>query len=191
MTLRDFQQDFNKNLNTQLRKLQRVAKEISGRVLDQAEDGALKRSLNSALDLLRPHSVSLGLRIAKLSDSLCELVVPRKARNLDEQGHILEGVLVSSAVEAMKVLLKRNLGTSELQVVCKSVSFELLRLGTGDLRVRAQLTEIQREALLAELGKMKKSQFEIPVLIFDKTEQMCAQLQLNFFISQKSQIEWK
>lgn len=191
MTLRDFQQDFNKNFNARLRKIQCLAKEISGQVLDQAEDGALKRSLNSALDLLRPHSLSLGLRVAKLSDTLCELVIPRKARNLDEQGFILEGVLVSSAVEALKVLLKRNLSGNELQVVCKSVGFELLRLGSGDLRVRAQLTEIQRETLLAELGKMKQSQLEVPVLIFDKTEQMCAQLHLNFFISQQSQIEWK
>jgi hypothetical protein len=191
MTLRDFQKDFNKNFKTQLRKLQSLAKEISGQVLDQAEDGALKRSLNSALDLLRPHSLSLGLRIARLSDSLCELVIPRKDRNLDEQGHILEGVLISSAVEAFKILLRRNLGSNELQIVCKHASFELLRLGQGDLRVRANLPEIQRESLLAELGRAKQTQIEAPVLIFEKTEQLCAQVQMSFYISQQSKIEWK
>lgn len=191
MTLRDFHQDFNKNFNTQLRKLQSLAKEFSSQVLDQAEDGALKRSLNSALDLLRPHSLSMGLRIAKLSDSQCELVIPVKARNLDEQGYILEGVLISSAVEAFKILLRRNLGSSELQMICKSATFEFLRLGQGDLRVRVNLPEIQRESLLAELGNAKQTPIDAPALIFDKTEQLCAQVQMSFFISQQSKIEWK
>ena len=82
MTLRDFQRDFNKNFN----KITDLVESVVTDFANQVTSPQTRKALNSALDVIRPHFLSLGARVSVLGTSQVELTLPRKARNLDELG---------------------------------------------------------------------------------------------------------
>jgi hypothetical protein len=195
MTLRDFRRDFNKNFKHQVTdKLGKVTELVESVVTDVAEQvtsPTTKKVLNSALDMIRPHFISLGARISILSTSKIELTLPRKARNLDEQGQILPGVQVSAAVEAFRLLWKRNAPEGDLQIVIKNVQSRFLKFSKDDLKVRGELGDIAREARWAELEKHKRSQHQMTLYLFDSQDQICTEVEIESELLFKELLEWK
>lgn len=187
MTLRDFQRDFNKNFN----KLTGLVESVVTDLAEQVTSPQTKKALNSALDLIRPHFLSLGARISVLSTSQVELTLPRKARNLDEQGQILPGVQVSAAIEAYKLLWKRNAPEGEFQIVIKNVEARFLKFSKEDLKIRGELGDIAREARWAELTKNKQSRHQMTLHVFDQQEQICTEVQIESELFLKEMLEWK
>ena len=141
--------------------------------------------------MIRPHFLSLGARISILSTSKIELTLPRKVRNLDEHGQILPGVQVSAAVEAFRLLWKRNAPEGDLQIVIKNVQARFLKFSKDDLKVRGELGDIAREARWAELEKNKRSQHQMSLYLFDSQDQICTEVEIECELLFKELLEWK
>jgi hypothetical protein len=180
MTLRDFQQDFNK-----------IAEQIVGQIAEQINSRHAKQVLNSALDLIRPHFLSLGLRVTRLSNSEIEILLPKKSRNLDERGDFLPGILISSATEAYRLLWMRNAPAGEFQLRILAVQYQALKNPKGSVRVRLQLSDLSREANLAELTKRKSSEHEGVLRLHDEDDQICAEIIVKGLLSIQEMLEWK
>jgi hypothetical protein len=180
MTLRDFHQDFNK-----------IAEQIVGQIAEQIGSPHAKKILNSALDLIRPHFISLGLRVTRLGSHEVEVLIPKKSRNLDERGDFLPGILMSSSTEAYRLLWTRNAPPGEFQLIIESVQYQALKNPKGDVRVRMQLSDLAREARLAELSKNKVSEHEGVLRLHDQEDQICAEVLVKSRLLLKEMLEWK
>lgn len=187
MTLRDFQRDFNKNFN----KITDLVEGVVSDFAEQISSPQAKKVLNSALDLIRPHFLSIGARISILGTSQVELNLPRKARNLDEHGQILPGVQISAAIEAYRLLWKRNAPHGEFQIVIKNVQTRFLKFTKDDLKIRGELGDVAREARWAELSKNKQSQHEMTLHLFDSEDQICTEVEIQSELYLKEMLEWK
>jgi hypothetical protein len=187
MTLRDFRRDFNKNFN----KITGVVESVVMDVAEQVTSPRTKKVLNSALDVIRPHFLSLGARISILAPAKIELTLPRKLRNLDEHGQILPGVQVSAAVEAYRLLWKRNAPEGEFQIVIQNVQARFLKFTKEDLKIRGELGDIAREARWAELEKHKRSRHQMTLHIFDSQDQICTEVEIESELLFKELLEWK
>lgn len=195
MTLRDFSPDFNKNFS---RKVNNFATQISSaatnmlsELADQVTSPQAKLALNSALDYIRPHLVSLGVRISILGTDQVEMNLPRKARNLDRQGRILPGVQISAAIEAFKLLWQRNAPEGLFDIQINSVTTRFHKATRSDLKIRGELSELSREATWAELRKNKKSQYQTTMLIFDQEKQIVAEIEIYCDLFLRETLEWK
>jgi hypothetical protein len=195
MTLRDFQQDFNKNLNKKLssqwQKLGHLLSQVSDDFLRQTGNPLLKQSLNSALDLVRPFAVALGLRICRLSDLSIETVIPAKERNLDRGGAILESVLVAAAMESAKLLMDRNLIYGKPELRFFKLDSEFHQKVKSDVRCRLNLSELQRETLLLEIQKESRGRLALQAQIFDENEVLVSQISMDLLIEAQTAIDWK
>jgi hypothetical protein len=187
MTLRDFRRDFNKNFN----KITGLVESVVTDLADQVTSPQTKKALNSALDLIRPHFLSIGARISILGPLQVELTLPRKARNLDEHGQILPGVQISGAIEAYKLLWKRNAPEGEFQINIRNVQTRFLKFTKDDLKVRGELGDLAREARWAELQKNKHSQHTMTLHLFDNEGQICTEVEIESELFLKEMLEWK
>lgn len=187
MTLRDFRQDFNKITA----KVTEIAGELADQVATDLPSPRAKRLLNSALDFLRPHFLSLGMRVVRLSPHHVEIMVPAKPRNLDESGFIMEGILTSAAIEAFKQLWKRNAPEGFFENKVMGYQFEKFKELKGDIRLRCELSDLSREAILAELHKDKRSRTQVQIHFFNSEDQICAELNLQSELFLKEMIDWK
>jgi hypothetical protein len=192
MTLRDFPSDFNKNLQRRLPKnFRRAAGQMMEQITGQVKSPQARQLLNSALDLVRPHFLSLGIRVTRLGTHDVEVLLPKKRRNLDEHGEFIPGILMSSATEAYRLLWVRNAPPGEFQMTVELVQFQSLKNPRGDVRVRFQLSDLAREARLAELSKNKISEHEGVLRLYDEEDQICAEVLVKSRLLLKEMLEWK
>jgi acyl-coenzyme A thioesterase PaaI-like protein len=147
--------------------------------------------LSLALDFLRPHVRALGLRVAKLSKDNVELVLPAKFRNQSQDGHVLEGALVMAACETAKWLWLQNQPAAGFCQNIKKIQLECLKPLEGTLRLRMEMSEVARETVFLELAKMKKSEHQDLILIYDKDEQLVAQVEILSEFTLTPSLEWK
>lgn len=147
--------------------------------------------LSLALDFLRPHVRALGLRVARLSKDHVELVLPSKFRNQGEAGHVLEGAVVMAACEAAKWLWQQNRTQEGFHQSIQKIQLSCLRPLMGTLRLRIALSEISRETVFLELAKIQKSEHLDLVMIYDKDEQLVAQVEILSEFSLTPSLEWK
>jgi hypothetical protein len=187
MTLRDFRQDFNLNLS----KLAGLAGSLASDLAEQIQSPLAKKGLGYALDLIRPHFISLGARIAVLSATQIELNLPRKSRNIGTDGYLLPGVQISAAIEAYRLLWFRNAPEGEFQVSVRNVKTQFLRPAHGDLKLRGELSEISRESRWAELTKNKRSSHQMTLHVFDAEEQIVAEVEIESELFLNTLLEWK
>lgn len=160
-------------------------------VAEQVSSPRTKKALNSALDLFRPHVLSLGLRISVLSSSQIELLLPVKKRNLDEMERLLPGVQISAAIEAYKLLWQRNAPDGNFDIVIKSTKAQFFKQAKTDLQLRGELAEISRETKWAELSKNKRTDHEMSLHFFDTQEQMVAEIEISAELFVREMIDWK
>ena len=195
MTLRDFSPDFNKNLGRRLNnlanKLGFKATLLLSDLAEQVTSPQAKLALNSALDYIRPHLISLGLRISILAVDQVEMTLPRKARNLDRKGRLLPGIQISAAIEAYKLLWQRNAPEGIFDVQILSVNTRFMKTSQGDLKIRGELSELSREGAWAELRKNKRSRHQARMLVFDQEKQMVAEIEIESELFLLETLEWK
>ncbi len=191
MRLRDFQRDFNKNFGQNFNKVADFVEGFVTDLADQVNSPRTKQTLNSALDLVRPHFISLGLRISVLSSTKIELMLPCKARNLDERGELLQGVQISSAIEAFKLIWKRNAPEGEFQIVIRNVKTQFMKPANKDLHLRCELSELVRESCWAELAAQKFSHQTLDLKFFDDQEQVVSEVEVEADLYIKEMLEWK
>jgi hypothetical protein len=149
-----------------------------------------RRSLNFALDFFQPHVLSLGLRVAKLSRAQVELVIPDKDRNLDLQGLMQEGVVVSAGVEAVKLLWGQNKPDGNFKQNLRGLELEVFKPMKGMLRLRMEMAELSRESAYASLATTQQAEQDLIAQIFDSQEQAVAQIKFSLKLSLMSALDW-
>lgn len=167
MNLRDFPPDFNKNFDK------------------------ISSLINSALDLIRPHFLSLGARVRRLSATQVEILLPAKVRNKDARGHLLDGVVISAALEGFYLLWKRATPQGEYSQKILGVEWTPRMPLRGDLTIRGEISEIQRETMLAEISKNKKSSVETVLHIANDQNIICAEIIVRAEIYLMEVLDWK
>jgi hypothetical protein len=149
-----------------------------------------RRSLNFALDLMQPHMLALGLRIAKLTRTQVEVVIPDKERNLDSQGCIQEGVVMAAATESARFLWSHNRPDGNFQQSLKNFEIEILNSFRGPLRVRMELPELVRESAYAELATTQRSEHELQAQVFDASDILLAQIRMTVRLTIIPALQW-
>ena len=143
---------------------------------------ASNAALSYALDVLRPFSAGMGLRISRLSDHQVEMILPARTRNMTEAKELHEGALTTAAVESAKLLWMRHAPLEGFDVRATKIEAEFFKTHKEQCRLRMELNEQEREAVLATIRQHRKASSECEVQIFDESEQAIGQvlLQLQF-----------
>ncbi|KHD88654.1 MAG: hypothetical protein OM95_07560 [Bdellovibrio sp. ArHS] len=151
-------------------------------LLEDVSPKASHAALSYALDIVRPFSAGMGLRISRLSDTQVEMVIPARTRNMSESNNMHEGALTTAAAEAAKVLWMRHAPVGSFEVSVARIEAEFFKNQTEDCRIRMELPETTREMVLSALRDHREAKTEAELKIFDDNEQAVAEirLQLNF-----------
>lgn len=147
-------------------------------LVEEMAPGFSKAALNSVLDYLKPFTAGLGFRVARLSDTQIELVVPSRTRSRTDTGEMHEAVFVAGAIEAARLLWNRHAPLGDFQVQVRSLQLDIHRPTRQDVRVRFELPETQRETCLAQLRQLREARSEASLRIIDEGEQEIAQVEM-------------
>ncbi|HRO66406.1 MAG TPA: DUF4442 domain-containing protein [Pseudobdellovibrionaceae bacterium] len=183
----ELEQSFKKNIENAQNQLK---KELESRglrlsaadlaaLIEEFSPAASKAALSSALEFMKPFTSGLGLRVARLSDTQVEIVIPTRTRNLNESGQIHEAVLLAASAEACQLLWKRHAPLGTFRIETKSAKVEVLREVKEEARVRWELPETLREKVLSDLRQQREIEFEADVRIVDDQEQTLAEVSLQ------------
>lgn len=179
MTLREIQQDFNKNFTKNI-----------GRVTELLSDRS-QRTLSYALDLLRPFNISLGLRFSRLGQKHVEVIIPSRSKNKDEHGSIWDAIVIAGATEAGRLLWKHNWPHPQLKVVVSTLEYKKIKTAYGDLTLRGELTDLARESVFSELYGKGSALSINHFLVYDSGEQLAYEVQVTYQLSAQDQLGWK
>ncbi|MNL00328.1 hypothetical protein D3C87_1207590 [compost metagenome] len=148
-------------------------------LLEEVSPKVSHAALSYALDVVRPFSAGMGLRVSRLSDTHVEMIIPTRTRNLNEQGFLHEGALSTAAIEAAKLLWMRHapMGTFAIQVT--KLEIELFRELSEEGRLRLEVPESTKEVVLAEVRDTRESEADADVRIADENEQTVAEVRMK------------
>lgn len=168
-----------------------IAEKFVTDLANQLDEGKAKTILSSALDVIRPHFISLGGRVSILSAQQIEVQLPEKARNLDEFGLVLPGVLTSLSIEAFKMLWTRTSPSGDFQIAVQEVRSQFFKPAKGNLVIKAEVSDLTREARWSDLQKNKKCLAQTTLKIIDSTDQLVAEVEVKASFYLKDLLEWK
>lgn len=136
-------------------------------------------ALSYALDIVRPFSAGMGLRVSRLSDTQVEMVIPARTRNMDENNGLHEGALTTAAIEAAKLLWSRHAPMGHFEVHVTGIESSFYKIQSEEARARLELAESTRELVLSALRAHREAKAEAEVKVFDEHEQAVADLHLH------------
>jgi hypothetical protein len=145
---------------------------------------AARGFLSYALDFVRPLTMGMGLRMARLSDTQVEVVIPYRTKNLTENGELDESVCTVAATEGVKQIWRRHAPLGHVEIDVLEMRFKKHQQLTSGGRARMELDEGLREKVLAQLRETRQSRCENNVAIFDDKDQKVAE------ISVKIELKW-
>lgn len=148
-------------------------------LLEEVSPKASHAALSYALDIVRPFSAGMGLRISRLSDLQVEMVIPARARNLNDSKFMHEGAIITASIEAAKLLWIRHAPMGNFEVTVSRSEVEFFKNQSEDCRVRMELPETTREVVLAEIRDHRESQADVELKVFDENDQTVAEVRLN------------
>ncbi|MEN0058947.1 MAG: YiiD C-terminal domain-containing protein, partial [Bdellovibrio sp.] len=148
-------------------------------ILEEVSPKASHAALSYAMDIIRPFSAGMGLRISRLGDTYVEMVIPVRTRNLNERQTLHEGALVTAATEAAKMLWMRHAPLGEFSIEVHKMEASFLKSCAEECRVRMELSETTREMVLSELRERREVTTEAEIRVFDDKDQAIAELRLQ------------
>lgn len=148
-------------------------------LLEEISPKASHAALSYALDIIRPFSAGMGLRISRLSDTHVEMVIPARSHNLNENKYFHEGAFLTAAVETAKVLWMRHAPMGNFEISIESSETNFFKNQSEDCRIRMELSETTREVVLSEIRDRRQAQTECELKIFDENDQTVAEIRLH------------
>lgn len=151
-------------------------------LLEEVSPKASHAALSYALDIVRPFSAGMGLRISRLSDSQVEMVVPARTRNLNDAHTMHEGAITTAAIESAKLLWMRHAPLGNFEICVTRIEADFFKVQNSECRLRMELPETTREIVLAELRDQRETSAEAEIKVFDEHDQAVGGiiLQLKF-----------
>lgn len=148
-------------------------------VLEDVSPKASHAALSYALDIVRPFSAGMGLRISRLSDTQVEMIIPARTRNLNETHTMHEGALTTAAIEAAKLLWMRHAPMGNFEILVTHIESEFFKSQNDECRLRMELPETSREVVLSHIRDQREAKAEAEIKVFDANEQAVADVRLN------------
>ncbi|WP_347357400.1 DUF4442 domain-containing protein [Bdellovibrio sp.] len=148
-------------------------------LLEEVSPKASHAALSYALDIVRPFSAGMGLRISRLSDTQVEMAVPARTRNLNEVKTLHEGALTTAAIEAAKLLWARHAPMGTFDIHVSRLESEFFKVTSDECRIRMELPETTREVVLAEIRDRRESKADAELKVFDSNDQAVAEFRLQ------------
>ena len=148
-------------------------------LLEEVSPKASHAALSYAMDMVRPFSAGMGLRISRLSDTQVEMVIPARTRNKNETGTLHEGALTAAAVEAVKLLWMRHAPMGEFEISVTRMEALFVKTQEDECRLRIELAEATRESVLSSLRDHREAKAEAEIKIFDENDQSVADIHLH------------
>ncbi|HPI39531.1 MAG TPA: DUF4442 domain-containing protein [Pseudobdellovibrionaceae bacterium] len=130
-----------------------------------------QKLLSGVFNVMRPFSKGMGLRISQLTNDHIEMVLPQSIHNEDENKNIHSGAVLTAAVECVKILWERHAPMEGFKIHVKKMDLENLAVSLGNLRVKYQLLESERETVLSQLRLERKSKVHGLVQIYNEQDQ--------------------
>ncbi len=181
--LRQQLQNAKDGLKTQLeeRGIRLSAADLAA-LLEEVSPKASHAALSYVIDIVRPFSAGMGLRVSRLSDTQVEMVLPPRTHNLNEASQLHEGALTTAVIEAAKLLWMRHAPMGNFEIHVTRMECEIFKPAGAECRVRMELPETHREVILANLRDQREGTSEAELKIFDSNDQAVAEfrLDLNF-----------
>ena len=145
-------------------------------LIEYLSPSSSKTLLSYALDFIRPFNAGIGLRFARLSDTQVEIVIPKRGKNILEDGQINEAVITAAAGEAIRILWLRHAPLGNLEISTLEMSLKKHHPVKGSCRVRMELQEAIREKVLAQLRNHRHAENESELSVFDEKDQKVVEL---------------
>ncbi len=139
------------------------------------------------VNVMRPFSSGMGLRVAMLSPHHVEIVIPNWLRNKDEK-YLHEATYFTAAKEGTRLWLQRLVGTSIVYEL-KQVQISLFHSIEGSARVSFQLGDSEKEIFLHQLQQKQHTEYPFKWIVLDENELKCAELELKMELKLPAQIE--
>jgi len=140
---------------------------------------ASREALSYFLDFFRPSTLGMGLRVSKMNDTQIEVVIPKRPRNLDEDGEWLDSAIITASVESFKILWLRHAPIGEFSFQIDKVVYEKRKTEeTDSLRVRYELSAEARESALTELRSNSASNVDTTLFIFDDKDAIVSEVKI-------------
>lgn len=178
--LRQQFQHAKEGLKTQLeeRGIRLSAADLAA-LLEEVSPKASHAALSYALDIVRPFSAGMGLRISRFGDTQVEMVIPARTRNLNDLKQMHEGAVVTAAIEAAKLLWMRHAPLGNFEITVVRVESDFFKVQSSDCRIRMELPETTREVVLAEVRDNRESESDAELNIFDEHDQAVGTVHLK------------
>ncbi len=191
MRLRDFQQDFNRKLAVTTGVRWANVFGAVGEIVDSLQSRRARSLFNSALEFVKPHHLALGIRVARLSTTHVEVVIPILAKTKTETGELDPGVLTSAALMSVELLMRRtdlsDLGDMEML----ELHFSRLLSMKREVRGRLELSKLAQETLRIDLRKSGQADLELQMIFFDADDRRVADCQLTYRCKFVQKLDWK
>lgn len=187
MSMQNFQHNITKNFSNNLKKLGEFFEDLNKQIPSEN----VRQVLSHALDWLRPYFAAFGFRISRLNQELIEIVIPLEEQNRDQQGRPLEGVVVFAACEAYKILWKKQFEKDQLRIQIEKVEMQTANDPKTELRIRYEISGLQREVVISEIDNLKKCKQEALLLGYDENDQLCVEIKIEAALTYNALLDWK
>lgn len=149
-------------------------------LIEEKSPGLGKGILSAASNILEPFAAGMGLHVAKLEEGLVEVVLPDWWRNRDAGGDVHRGAVTVLGEFAARIFWERHLDLRHANMQVKQIQVKYFKKAQSDLRAVFQISEAERESLLFQLRSRGEVEAESDVKIFDRKEQLVAQVQVDW-----------
>ena len=150
-------------------------------LLEEISPKGSRVALGYALDYLRPFSMGMGFRIARLSETQVEMIIPFRFRNKNESGSLHEATLLPAAIEAANIFWQRHIDGS-FQIYVTAQKSKWIKPLFEDARLRFETPKSQREFILAQLRENTECPIEIKFQVYDASEILVAETELKLIL---------
>lgn len=139
------------------------------------------------VNVMRPFSAGMGLRVSHLSPGHVEIVVPNWLRNQDDK-HLHEATFLTAAKEGQRLWLQRILGP---ETKFEPLSYHIRNLSSaeGEARVAFTFEDGEREVFLHQLQQKQNLEQNFLWLVRDEHEKACAEIEIKMQIYLPARIE--
>jgi hypothetical protein len=153
---------------------------------------ASREALSYFLDFFRPSTIGMGLRVSKLNDTQIEMVLPKRPKNLDEDGYWLDSAVITASVESFKILWLRHAPIGEFEFHIDKIVYEKRKDDDSEaLRIRYELSAEAREAALTDLRAQFLTNVETGLFVFDDKDAIVAEIKITARLKSALQLKEK
>lgn len=154
---------------------------------------ASREALSYFLDFFRSSTLGMGIRVSKLNDTQIEVVLPKRPRNLDEEGGWLDSAVITAAVESFKILWLRHAPVGEFHFSIQKLVYEKRKIEAASetLRVRYEMSAEARESALTELRINSTTNVDTSLFIFDEKDVVVSEVKIITRLTSALQLKEK